>query len=111
MTIRFTFSFSVERLVILRSIDFIMRLTLIDRKFSSPLSWSATSETVKGYILLVITIKWFDFYFTVGVANKRFSDRNPIEAFLRALESESVGMGKYNEIKDNLRNSKLWQKL
>ena len=90
-----------------------MELFLFKREYDVSPAWGVNrKDTVKSYITirLIINLSVF-FTFVVSVPNKSFCYRNPITALLKALESESVGMQKYDMTKERLRTLNFWQKL
>ena len=90
-----------------------MEITLFKKKFKSIVAWAVDEDdSIKGYVYfkLYFTRHTF-FHFSVGVANKSFSGKNPLDCFLRALESESVGMAKYDVLKDRVRKIGCWNQL
>ena len=60
-------------------------------------------------------IFFFDFKegarFTVRAGNISACRRNPFKAFLRVLEHESIGMAKYDWLKEDTRSKGLWKQL
>lgn len=57
---------------------------------------------VKTYIVLKRHFSFKDgFWYSVTVPNKTFINNKKEKALLRALESESIGMQKYNLVKEN----------
>ena len=91
----------------------ILKKTLFYKEYESPIAYGYEKEhKVNAYIEVTA---YFDFKeglrFTVGVANASFCYRNPIKAFIRALEHESIGMGKYQRMKDDVRSCGLYNKL
>jgi hypothetical protein len=58
---------------------------------------------------------YFDFKeglrFSVGVANMSSCYRNPFKAFIRTLEHESIGMAKYQQMKEDTRSCGLYKRL
>lgn len=90
-----------------------MRIKLFAKKFEEMTAWAHYPEDkVKGFIMLDLLInKHVVFTFQVKVMNKTFSSRNPFKALLFALESESVGMAKYDSLKQRVRSKDLWKSL
>ena len=90
-----------------------MRITLLRKHFTSQVAWAVSEEDkVGGYIELHLYLtRETTFHFCCSVADKSFCGRNPIDCLLRALESESVGMAKYNALKERLREREMWRKL
>ena len=89
-----------------------MQKTLIYKEYESN-TWfynggkdtSKPSNPVKSYFKLNM---YFDFKeglrFTAVAPNVSYCYRNPIKAVLRLLEHESIGMSKYNALKDRIDN-------
>lgn len=87
--------------------------TIYYKEYESPIAWGYKPEhKVKSYIRIQ---SHFDFKeglrFSVTVPNVAYCHRNPFKALLRALEHESIGMGKYNRLKEDTRSCGLWKKL
>ena len=90
-----------------------MRIKLFAKKFEETTAWAHTSDDkVKGFIMFDLLVnKHVIFTFQAKVMNKTFSSRNPFKALLLALESESVGMAKYDSLKNRVRSKDLWRSL
>jgi len=90
-----------------------MRIKLFAKKFEEITAWAHYPEdTVKGFIMFDLLInRHVMFTFQVKVMNKTFSSRNPFKALLWALESETVGMAKYDLLKQKVRSKDLWRSL
>ncbi len=83
------------------------------KEYESPIAYGyKVDHKVRTYIKVTA---WFDFKeglrFSVGVANMSACYRNPFKAFIRVLEHESIGMQKYQQMKEDSRNCKVYQKL
>jgi hypothetical protein len=50
-------------------------------------------------------------WFSVSAPNIGYGGRNPFKVLLRVLEHESIGMAKYNKIKEDSRSCGLWKQL
>lgn len=89
-----------------------MKINLYRMSFVQTSAWAVNSDDLNCYIELnlFISIK-HGFFFSVAVTNKVFSSRNPFKALLLALESETLGMAKYDKLKERVRDLDLWQKL
>lgn len=86
---------------------------LFYKEYESPIRYGYKPDhRVKTYIEFTM---YFDFKewlrFTVSVPNVSYCYRNPFKAFVRALEHESIGMAKYNRLKEDMNNSELWNSL
>lgn len=82
------------------------------RKFVETSAWAVTAGDLEAEIIISLIInRHVLFSFRAKVANKSFGSRNPIKAILRALESETIGMAKYDKIKERVRELGLWSKL
>lgn len=90
-----------------------MQFTLFRKELEFPPAWAhGENHVLHGSIYVTLHIsRHKGFHFSVSVANKSFSDRNPIKALLRALESETVGMAKYDALKDRVRSMGQWKNL
>ena len=90
-----------------------MKIKLFSKKFSSNIAWGLSDkDKVDGYINFYLVInKQSLFYFSINVVNKSFNSRNPMECIFKAMESESVGMQKYNALKESVRNNDSWKNL
>ncbi len=74
--------------------------------------WATKPDDLQIYIEINLHIGFEHvFFFSVNVANKSFTSRNPVSALLAALESETVGMAKYDALKERVRDLDLWSKL
>lgn len=59
---------------------------------------------VESYVKICLYIGWEQiFFFCVSVPNYSVNRRNLFSAVLRVLEHESIGMSKYNRVKEILR--------
>ena len=84
---------------------------LFSKYAESPLAWR-NDRKAKTHIKLVL---YFDFKegvrFTASAGGVSQCCRNPFKALFRVLEHESIGMAKYDYLKDDTRRKGLWQKL
>ena len=84
---------------------------LFSKDAESPLAWR-DDRKARTHIELVL---YFDFIegvrFTAMAGNISACRRNPFKALYRVLEHESIGMSKYDCLKDDTRRQGLWQKL
>lgn len=84
---------------------------LFSKDAESPLAWR-NDRKAKTHIELAL---YFDFKegmrFTASAGNVSWCCRNPFKALFRVLEHESIGMAKYDNLKDDTRRKGLWQKL
>ena len=90
-----------------------IKKVLYYKEYESPIAYGYKKEhKVKTYIKVTA---WFDFKeglrFSVGVANVSFCYRNIFKAFIRILEHESIGMQKYQQMKEDARSSGVYKKL
>jgi hypothetical protein len=81
----------------------------------SPIKW-ANDKTPKydcaTHIQIDLNIFWNRLpFFTVSVPNKSFNGFNLLGLLVRALESESIGMQKYSQLKYKLQTNGMWTKL
>jgi len=91
----------------------IMQKVLYYREYDSPVFWGyKPTHKIKSYFKFTM---YFDFKeglrFTATVPNAGFCYRNPFEAIAKALEHESIGMAKYNQLKDDIRAKGLHKNL
>lgn len=87
--------------------------TIYYKEYEAPIAYGYKPEhKIKSYVKIQAH---FDFknglYFSVTIPNMGISRRNPFKALLIALEHESIGMAKYNRIKEDSRSLDLWRKL
>ena len=84
---------------------------LFSKDAESPLAWR-DDRKARTHIELVL---YFDFKegvrFTAMAGNISACRRNPFKALYRVLEHKSIGMSKYDCLKDDTRRQGLWQKL
>ena len=90
-----------------------IKKVLFKEEYESPIAYGYKAEhKVKTYIEVTA---WFDFKeglrFSVGVANVSFCERNPFKALIRTLEHESIGMQKYQQMKEDSRKCGAYKKL
>ena len=91
-----------------------MKITLFKKEWGSPVAWASSKnpERVEGYIEYIM---WFDFKdglrFSATVPNYSTCTRNPFRCLFNAMEHSSVGMGKYQRLKERNRKLGFWQKL
>jgi hypothetical protein len=87
--------------------------TLFYKEYESPIAYGYKPEhTIKTYIEVNM---YFDFKqwlrFSVSVPNFSCCKRNPFKAFIRVLEHESIGMSKYQRMKEDTRACGLYRKI
>ena len=84
---------------------------LFKKEAESPLAWRSDKKAK----ICIEVIFFFDFKegarFTVRAGNISACRRNPFKAFLRVLEHESIGMAKYDWLKEDTRSKGLWKQL
>ena len=90
-----------------------IKKVLYYKEYESPIAYGYKKEhKVKTYIKVTA---WLDFKeglrFSVGVANASFCYRNPFKAFIRILEHQSIGMQKYQQMKEDTRKCGVYKKL
>jgi len=89
-----------------------MKFNLYRMSALSTTKWSTKPDDLEIFIEINLHIGFeHGFFFAVNVANKTFTSRNPFSALLSALESETVGMAKYDKLKERVRDLDLWSKL
>lgn len=90
-----------------------MTKVIFEKEYSVPVAWGyKEAHNTGGYIKFKLHFdlkKWL--FFSVSVPNKSFCNTNPFKCFYMALESENVGMMKYNKLKELTRKQDMWQKL
>lgn len=78
----------------------------------SYVGFSKWGQKIKSYIRVE---RHFDFKdglrYSVTVPNFTCCEKKLKDAILRVIEHESIGMSKYNGIKELIDNKKLWNKL
>lgn len=88
----------------------IIKKVLFKKNYEGYCGLLSENNKIETYIELVMC---FDFReglrFTCSVPNISSCNRNPFKAIFRILEHESIGMGKYNRVKDVIR-AKGWHK-
>lgn len=87
--------------------------TIFNKRYTSPIKHGYKPEhIVETYIIIKIV---FDFEcglrYSIEVPNCCFTEKTLKKAFIRALEHESIGMSKYQQLKDNLQNENLYNRL
>lgn len=89
-----------------------MKIKLWSKSFNTTSAWAVKSGDINSYIeiSLILSRHWI-FCFSVEVMNKSFNYRNPFKALLKALESETIGMNKYDMLKERLRDKDMWREL
>ena len=84
---------------------------LFYKEAESPLAWRGDRKAKTK----IEAIMWFDFKeglrFSVGAGNITSCERNIFKAIWRVLEHESIGMAKYDCLKEDTRSKGLWKKL
>ena len=92
-----------------------MKIELYYMACRSPLAWASDMSIVKEcttYIKIDLNVFWNKLpFFTVQVPDKSFNGINLIGVLLRALESESIGMQKYSQLKHTIRLNGMWRDL
>lgn len=84
---------------------------LFSKDAESPLAWR-NDRKAKTHIELTLYFNFKDgIIFAVSAGNVSYNCRNPFKALFRVLEHESIGMAKYDHLKDDTRRKGLWQKL
>lgn len=87
--------------------------TLYYKEYSSFLAWGTKPEhKARSYVKIQFHFDFEDgLRFSVSAPNISCCDKNPFKAIMRILEHESIGMAKYDHLKDDTRRLGLWQKL
>ena len=84
---------------------------LFYKEAGSPLTWRGDRKAKTK----IEAIMWFDckewLRFSVGAGNITSCERNIFKAIWRVLEHESIGMAKYDCLKEDTRSKGLWKRL
>ena len=87
-----------------------MKKVLFYKEYKGYCGLLSENNKIETYIELIM---WFDLKqglrFSCSVPNISSCNRNPFKAIFRILEHESIGMGKYQRVKDIVR-SKGWHR-
>mgnify|MGYP000858014750 CR=1 FL=1 len=87
---------------------------LYENTYSCYPAWGSSEDATKieSYVKFEMH---FDFKeglrFSISIPNFGTCSRNPFKCIFRALEHESIGMGKYQRLKDRTRKIDCWRKL
>jgi hypothetical protein len=83
-----------------------MKKVLYQKNYESQVYYGYKPEhKIKSYIKVTMNFSIKDgLWFSVDIPNVSYGNRNPIKAFLQALEHESIGMAKYNRLKEDVRS-------
>lgn len=90
-----------------------MKKVLYYKGYTSPVFWGyKPTHKIKSYFRFTIN---FDLknglWFCADVPNVSYGSRSPFTAILKALEHESIGMAKYQQLKDDIRAKGLHKSL
>jgi hypothetical protein len=90
-----------------------MKKALYYKEYYSPVAYGYKPDhKVKSYFKFIMVFDLKEgLRFTACVPNFSYCCRNPIRTVLRVLEHESIGMAKYNKIKEDTRACGLYKKL
>ena len=89
-----------------------MKYTLYRMSAVETTAWAAKPDDLEIYIEINLHASLSrGVFFAVNVVNKSFCSRNPFKALIMALESETVGMAKYDKLKERVRDLGLWRQL
>lgn len=90
-----------------------IRKVLYKNRYTSPIRYGYKEEhKIEAYFELELIFDLKDgLRFTAKVPNMSCCMRNPFKAMCRVLEHESIGMAKYNRLKQDVDSSKLWNKI
>lgn len=90
-----------------------MEKVLYYKEYDSPIAYGYKPEhRVKSYVKLIMHLNFKDgLWFSVTIPNAGYGNRNPFKAIFRALEHESIGMAKYNQLKDDIKAKGLHKNL
>lgn len=88
-----------------------IKKVLFSKNIEVPLAWR---DDKKAHTQIEVVF-YFDLKlgarFRVNAGNVSFCDKSLFKAFCQCLEHESVGMAKYDNLKDDVRAKNFWQKL
>jgi len=86
--------------------------TIYYKEYKAPVAYGCNGEQVKSYVEVK---SHFDFKeglrFSVSSPNFSCCNHNIFKSMLKVLEHESIGMAKYDRIKDDSRRCGLWKHL
>lgn len=88
--------------------------TLYKNEYNCYPAWGSSEDATKieSYVKFNIL---FDFKeglrFSISVPNFGYCARNPFKCIFEALEHESIGMSKYQRLKERVRKIDSWKKL
>ena len=87
--------------------------TLYYKEYTAPIAYGYKPEhQVQAYVKIEVRFNFKEgLWFSTTIPNCAYGDRNIFKSIFRALEHESIGMAKYNRIKEDTRKHGLWQKL
>ena len=90
-----------------------IKKTLFYKEYEAPVAYGTESKhKVKSYLEIKM---YFDLKnglrFCVSAPNISSTNRNPFTSIFRVMEHESIGMSKYNRIKEDSRRLGLWKHL
>lgn len=90
-----------------------MKIIIFKKSFESGVAWgNSASDNIEGEIEFCLFLEWRGiFWFVLNVPNKSFGGKNPFKVLSEAIESQSVGMGKYTRLKERVRSIDVWQQL
>jgi len=90
-----------------------MNFRLFQKNITSPTAWGiCKDDNVSTSISIDLCITRTSlFHFIASCGNVSCCYRNPFKALIAVLEAQAVGMAKYCELKDHLRNKSMWRKL
>lgn len=90
-----------------------MKKTLFYKEYESPIPWGTEEKhKVKTYLRIEMVFNLKDgLWFCITAPNISIGDRNIFKAFARIFEHESIGMQKYQQLKDDTHACGLWKKL
>lgn len=83
--------------------------TIYEKHYTSPSRWG---QKIESYIKIEIRFNLRDgIWFLTSVPNFSSGNKNLIKSITRVLEHESIGMAKYNGLKEICYSKKLWKSI
>ena len=83
-----------------------MKLTLFKKHWDSPVAFEG--PPIQGLLEYKLIVDWRGPRFTMTAGNISACTRGPLACIMHVLEHESVGMAKYDRLKEHLRDLKMW---
>lgn len=83
------------------------------KEYTAPIAYGYDEKhKVKSYVKIAAHFDFKEFLrFSVQVPNFSYCTHNPFKAILRVLEHESIGMSKYQRMKEDIRYFEKWKSM